>query len=79
MRKEHNTTGTFGEVLRPIASLISKSEKAQQKLAAGTWQYKMLQDNTLFKFLLSKRGQAWDDVYSEAVNFAMVVRPSDLL
>lgn len=33
------------EVLRPIASLISKSEKAQQKLAAGTWQHTMLQGN----------------------------------
>ena len=31
--------------LRPIASLISKSEKAQQKLAAGTWQHTMLRDN----------------------------------
>jgi hypothetical protein len=28
--------------LGPIASLISKSEKAQQKLAAGTWQHTML-------------------------------------
>jgi hypothetical protein len=33
------------EALRPIASLISKSEKAQQKLASGTWQHSMLQDN----------------------------------
>lgn len=30
---------------RPIASLIGKSEKAQQKLAPTTWQYKMLQEN----------------------------------
>lgn len=29
----------------PIASLISKSEKAQQKLAPGTWQHSMLRDN----------------------------------
>ena len=29
----------------PIASLIGKSEKAQQKLAPETWQYRMLQDN----------------------------------
>lgn len=29
----------------PIASLISKSEKAQQKLAPNTWQYAMLQSN----------------------------------
>jgi hypothetical protein len=32
------------EALRPIASLISKSEKAQQKLGAGTWQHSMLRD-----------------------------------
>lgn len=30
---------------RPIVSLISKSEKAQQKLAPGTWQHAMLRDN----------------------------------
>ena len=29
----------------PIASLISKSEKAQQKLAPGAWQHTMLQNN----------------------------------
>ena len=33
------------EVLRPIHSLINKSEKAQQKLALGTWQHTMLRDN----------------------------------
>jgi hypothetical protein len=33
------------EALRPIASLLSKSEKAQQKLAPGTWQHTMLRDN----------------------------------
>ena len=33
------------EVLRPIDSLINKSEKAQQKLALGTWQNTMLRDN----------------------------------
>jgi hypothetical protein len=31
--------------LRPIDSLISKSEKAQQKLTLGTWQHTMLRDN----------------------------------
>jgi hypothetical protein len=30
---------------RVIASLTSKSAKAQQKLAPGTWQHKMLGDN----------------------------------
>jgi hypothetical protein len=29
----------------PIASLISKSERAQQKLTPGTWQHTMLQGN----------------------------------
>ena len=29
----------------PSASLISKSEKAQQKLAPGTWQHALLRDN----------------------------------
>jgi hypothetical protein len=33
------------EALKPIASLISKSGKSQQKLTHGTWQYKMQGDN----------------------------------
>lgn len=41
----HYTTDELQEALRPIASLISKSEKAQQKLAPGTWQHTMLRDN----------------------------------
>ena len=32
-------------VFRPIASLISKSEKALTKLTPGTWQHTMLQNN----------------------------------
>ena len=36
--------GTFVE-RGAIASLISKSEKALQKLRPGTWQHSMLQDN----------------------------------
>lgn len=32
-------------ILRPMVSLISKSEKAQQKLAPGSWQHTMLRDN----------------------------------
>jgi hypothetical protein len=39
------TTGELQEARRPIASLISKSEKAQQKLTPGTWQFAMLRDN----------------------------------
>lgn len=30
---------------RPLASLLSKSEKAQQKLRPGSWQYSMLEAN----------------------------------
>lgn len=33
------------EARRPLASLLSKSEKAQQKLAPGTWQHTMLGDS----------------------------------
>ncbi|HUR62454.1 MAG TPA: hypothetical protein VM286_08850 [Candidatus Thermoplasmatota archaeon] len=32
-------------IVRPLASLASKSEKAQSKLAAGTWQHTMLQED----------------------------------
>jgi hypothetical protein len=39
------TTEELQEARKPIASLISKSEKAQQKLAPGTWQHTMLRDN----------------------------------
>jgi hypothetical protein len=39
------TTDELQEARQPIASLISKSEKAQQKLAIGTWQHTMLRDN----------------------------------
>jgi hypothetical protein len=42
---DKSTTDELQEALRPIASLISKSEKAQQKLASGTWQHTMLRDN----------------------------------
>jgi hypothetical protein len=35
----------FQEVIQPIASLISKSEKTQQKLTPGTWQHRMVQEN----------------------------------
>jgi len=42
---DHYTTDELEEALRPIASLISKSEKAQQKLGPGTWQHTMLRDN----------------------------------
>lgn len=37
--------GQLQQALRPIESLIGKSDKAQRKLAQGTWQHTMLQDN----------------------------------
>lgn len=40
-----DTTDELHESLEPIASLISKSEKAQQKLPPETWQHAMLQEN----------------------------------
>lgn len=39
------TTNELQAVIQPIASLISKSEKAQQKLKPNSWQYRMLQEN----------------------------------
>ena len=39
------TTDEFQDAIQPITSLISKSEKAQQKLTPGTWQHTMLQEN----------------------------------
>ena len=42
---DNYTADELQEALRPIASLISKSEKAQQKLAPGTWQHTMLRNN----------------------------------
>ncbi|HWQ76813.1 MAG TPA: hypothetical protein VN441_16020 [Syntrophomonas sp.] len=41
------------KALAPIASLISKSEKAQKKLAEGTWQYTMLKDNLKALYIAS--------------------------
>ena len=38
------TADELQEARRPLASLLSKSEKAQQKLAAGTWQHTRLGD-----------------------------------
>lgn len=39
--------------LAPIASLISKSEKAQKKLAQGTWQHTMLSNNIKALYIAS--------------------------
>ncbi len=39
------TPDELQDALRPIVSLISKSEKAQAKLAPGTWQHTLMRDN----------------------------------
>ena len=40
-----STSDELQEVIQSITSLISKSEKAQQKLTPGTWQHTMLHEN----------------------------------
>jgi hypothetical protein len=59
------TTDELQEALRPVASLISKSEKAQQKLAPGTWQHTMLRDNLkalhIASALMNKKTDDTDD------------------
>jgi hypothetical protein len=42
---DNGITNELQVALQPIASLISKSEKAQRKLVPGTWQHTMLRDN----------------------------------
>lgn len=42
---DNGTNDELQEARRPIASLVSKSEKAQRKLPPGTWQHAMLRDN----------------------------------
>jgi hypothetical protein len=42
---QHLTAEQQQAARRPIDSLISKSEKAQRKLAEGTWQHARLRDN----------------------------------
>jgi hypothetical protein len=47
------TEDDIREALCPIASLISKSEKAREKVAPGTWQHTMLSDNLEALYLAS--------------------------
>ena len=42
---QRSTAGEMQAVLKPIESLLHKSEKALEKLAEGTWQHAMLRDN----------------------------------
>lgn len=39
------TTDELQEAMRPIGSLLGKSEKALRKLTPGSWQHSMLRDN----------------------------------
>lgn len=42
---DHDDTADFASIRPPLDSLISKSAKAQSKLAPGTWQHTMLDHN----------------------------------
>ena len=57
MGRQHAMDGFQKEDLEkasaPIASLISKSEKAKQKLPPGTWQHTMLEKNLKALYLAS--------------------------
>ena len=50
---DHYTKEDLEEALAPIASLISKSEKAQSKVAQGTWQHMMLSSNLKALYIAS--------------------------
>ena len=58
-------TDAWQKALRPIASLISKSEKAQQKLVPGTWQHTMLRNNLKALHLASTLMHAQPDAVHE--------------
>ena len=75
-------TDELQAAIRPIESLISKSEKAQQKLALGTWQHTMLRDNLkalhIASALLNKETDkthsfARDDLKEALRTFASVI------
>lgn len=72
---ENLTADELQEARRPIASLISKSEKAQQKLAPGTWQHAMLQDNLkalhVASALLNKEARGSDSFPHEDLEEAL--------
>lgn len=63
------------EVMRPIQSLIGKSEKACRKLTPGTWQHTMLQENLralhLASALMSGEAGAADDFTREELQAAL--------
>ncbi len=47
------TIDDLENAIAPIASLISKSEKAQKKLRIGTWQHTMLGNNLKALYMVS--------------------------
>lgn len=73
----NNTIDKLQKALRPIVSLISKSEKAQQKLVPGTWQHTMLQDNLkalrIAAALMSKETNNTDDLTPDDLQEALKV------
>ena len=50
---DHYAKKELEKALAPIASLISKSEKAQSKVAQGTWQHTMLSNNLKALYIAS--------------------------
>ena len=83
---DNYTKDKLQEALRPIASLISKSEKAQQKLAPGTWQHTMLRDNIkalhLASALINKKTDdtnsfTWDDLQEACRAFASMINKTE--
>ncbi|AGA68237.1 hypothetical protein Desdi_0710 [Desulfitobacterium dichloroeliminans LMG P-21439] len=50
---DYYTKEDLENALAPIASLISKSEKANEKLAQGTWQHTMLSNNIKALYIAS--------------------------
>ncbi len=63
------TTEELARAQAPLDSLVSKSEKARQKLAPGSWQHNMLSDNLkalhLAGSLLAKALEARPDVKND--------------
>jgi hypothetical protein len=72
---DNYTTDELQEALRPIASLISKSEKAQQKLAPATWQHTMLRNNLkalhIASALINKQADDTDSVTQDDLQEAL--------
>lgn len=67
------------EALRPLISLISKSDKAQRKLAPSSWQYTMLDANLralrlALALLNGKTGASGDRPEARGALAAMIAR-----